>query len=160
MTIFFSSALLVLGLISFVYAQSQKDLENIDQLLETYRVSEDRGDHAMQGSVMTPDRVWVSNTTGRRIDNVENMRIQQVQADRRRKAIPGLQQINEDREKIIRFLAGGNVAVVTFYRHTNRVFPPGTLPELIKEYEPNDEWIMLVLEKQKDGKWLIVATHV
>jgi hypothetical protein len=60
---------------------------------------------------------------------------------------------------MIKFLGGGNIAVVTFFHHTNRIFHIGTSEELVKKYTPNTELIMIVPEKQMDGQWLIVATH-
>src|SRR6266508_376212 len=88
--------------------QRQADLEAIGRVLEQYRATEDAGDMNAQGKLMAPDRVWVSQfAAGRRTDNIENMRIQQAQADRRKKAIPGLQQFSEDREKLIKFYGDG-----------------------------------------------------
>jgi hypothetical protein len=128
-------------------------------VLEKYRASEDAGDHAAQGALMSADRVWVSSKA-RRTDNELNMRIQQVEADRRKKAIPDLKQFSEDRDFLVKFVADGKAAVVTFFRQQTRIFPVETSADLQKEYAPGSEWIMLVLEKQKDGRWLIVATHV
>jgi hypothetical protein len=141
-------------------AQRQSDLESINRLLEQYRATEDAGDMMAQGKLMAPDRVWVSQfAAGRRTDNIENMRIQQAQADRRKKAIPGLQQFSEDREKLIKFYGDGKVAVASFYRYSTRVFPPGTSAELMKEYAAGKELISLVLEK-RGNDWIIVHTHV
>ncbi|SRR6266496_623690 len=141
-------------------AQRNADLDAINHLLEAYRASEDAGDMTAQGKLMAPDRVWVSQfASGRRIDNVENMRIQQAEADRRKKAIPGLQQFSEDREKLIRFYGDGKVAVASFYRYSTRVFPPGTSEDLKKEYAAGKELISLVLEK-RGSDWIIVHTHV
>ena len=139
---------------------NQADLRLINQLLERYRATEDAGDMIAQSKLMAPDRVWVSQfASGRRTDNMENMRIQQAEADRRKKAIPGLQQFSEDREKLIKFYGDGKVAVVSFYRYATRVFPPGTSEELMREYAAGSELMTLVLEK-RGGEWLIVHTHV
>src|SRR5262249_28654505 len=125
-------------------AQRQADLDAINRLLETYRATEDAGDMVAQGKLMAPDRVWVSQfAAGRRVDNVENMRIQQAEADRRKKAIPGLQQFSEDREKLIKFYGNGTVAVASVYRYSTRIFPPGTSAELMKEYAAGKELMSL-----------------
>ena len=151
--------LVFLGLPVAAAPQSQTDVDAINRLLERYRETQIADEMLVQGELMAKDRVWVDNTVGRRTDNVENMRLQQSQVDNRRKIIPGLIQQIEDRDKLIKFYGDGKVAVVTFFRYATFLFPPGTPPEVKKEYEPSSEWIMLVLEK-RNGKWLIVSTHV
>jgi ketosteroid isomerase-like protein len=141
-------------------AQKQTDVESIQRVLERYRATEDASDLVAQGKLMTPDRVWVSQFAGgRRVDNTENMRIQQAEADRRKKLVPGLVQFTEDREPLIRFYGGGQVAVVSFFRYVTRVFPPDTPAETMREYAPSNEMMTVVLEKRA-GEWKIVHTHV
>jgi ketosteroid isomerase-like protein len=145
---------------SFALAQKQADVDAVNRLLERYRATEDASDLVSQGKLMTPDRVWVSQFAGgRRIDNVENMRIQQAQADRRKKVLPGMVQFTEDREPLLRFYGGGDVAVVSFFRYVTRVFPPETSEEVKREYAPSNEMMTVVLEK-RGGEWKIVHTHV
>src|SRR6185503_3565097 len=82
-----------------VVAQKQSDIDAVKSVLERYRATEDASDLVAQGKLMTPDRVWVSQFAGgRRVDNVENMKIQQAEADRRKALIPSLKQFTEDRE--------------------------------------------------------------
>ena len=141
-------------------AQKQTDIDAVKSVLERYRATEDASDLVAQGKLMTPDRVWVSQFAGgRRVDNVENMKIQQAEADRRKQLIPDLKQFTEDREPLIRFYGGGDVAVVSFFRYVTRVFPPGTAPEVMREYAPSNEMMTVVLEKHA-GEWKIVHTHV
>jgi ketosteroid isomerase-like protein len=143
-----------------VVAQKQADIDAVKTVLERYRATEDASDLVAQGKLMTPDRVWVSQFAGgRRVDNVENMKIQQAEADRRKQLIPELKQFTEDREPLIRFYGGGDVAVVSFFRYVTRVFPPGTSPEVMREYAPSNEMMTVVLEK-RGGDWKIVHTHV
>jgi ketosteroid isomerase-like protein len=149
-----------LAIPSLAFAQKQSDVDAINRLLERYRATEDASDLVSQGKLMTPDRVWVSQFAGgRRVDNVENMRIQQAHADRRKKVLPGLVQFTEDREPLLRFYGGGDVAVVSYFRYVTRIFPADSSEELKREYAPSNEMMTLVLEK-KDGDWKIVHTHV
>jgi hypothetical protein len=141
-------------------APPQADIDAIKSLMERYRATEDASDLVAQSKLMTPDRVWVSQFAGgRRVDNVENMRIQQAEADRRKKVIPGLVQFTEDREPLIRFYGSGRAAVVSFFRYVTRVFPPDTAPEVMKQYAPSNEMMTVVLEK-RGPEWKIVHTHV
>lgn len=156
-------SMVMLALVSVaptVMAQKQTDIDAVKSVLERYRATEDASDLVVQGKLMTPDRVWVSQFAGgRRVDNVENMKIQQAEADRRKQLIPNLKQFTEDREPLIRFYGGGDVAVVSFFRYVTRVFPPGTAPEVMREYAPSNEMMTVVLEKHA-GDWKIVHTHV
>ena len=138
----------------------QSDIDAVKQLMERYRATEDAADLIAQSKLMTPDRVWVSQFAGgRRVDNVENMRIQQAEADRRKKLIPGLVQFTEDREPLIRFYGGGKAAVVSFFRYVTRIFPPETPADVMKQYAPSNEMMTVVLEK-RGSEWKIVHTHV
>ena len=90
------------------YESREDDYLAVTNLLETYRSTEDDCDLIGQGKLMASDRVLVSQfASGRRIDNNENMRIQQALADRRRHAVPGLKQFSEDRDLLVRFSAHG-----------------------------------------------------
>jgi hypothetical protein len=139
-------------------AQAQADIDAIKQLLQQYRATQDAGDLIGQSRLMTPDRVWISGTGIRRADNVENMRIQQVDADFQKKRVPGMQTVTIDRDLLLKFYGDGKVAVASFYRNSLRFFPPGTSKDLMQEYAPGNETGTLVLEK-KNGTWKIVHTH-
>jgi len=153
-------AALALTSVAVVSAQDQKDIDAINKMLDQYRDTEASGDKVAQATLMTPDRVWVSNDEGRRVDNVDHMRLQQIDAENFKQLYPGRKHVVEDRYRLVKFHGEGKIAVATFFRHSYTLFPPGTPYEEIKDAKPYITWIMLVLEKQKDGKWLIVATHV
>ena len=141
-------------------AQNKNDIALIRQLLESYRYTEDAGDLITQGTLMTLDRVWLGEfASGRRSDNVGNMRIQQAQVERRSTLMPGLLQFLEDREQLVKFYGDGNVAVASFYRYVTRVFPPNTSPDVMREYKLANEMLTIVMEKNRD-EWLIVHTHI
>jgi ketosteroid isomerase-like protein len=140
---------------------TQADVDAINQLLERYRATEDAMDLNGQAQLMAPDRVWVSQFAGgRRTNNAENMRIQLLQKGQRKQLAPNFQQITEDRDVLIRFYGGGSVAVASFYRYINRVFPPETPAEVRRDLTPaKGELMSLVLEK-RGKQWVIVHTHV
>jgi ketosteroid isomerase-like protein len=139
-------------------AQAQSDIDAIKQLLQQYRSTQDAGDLIGQGKLMTPDRVWINQAGVRRADNVENMRVQQIEADFQKKRAPGMQTVTMDRDLLIKFYGDGKVAVASFYRTAVRFFPPGTPKDIMQEYAPGGETGTLVLEK-RDGAWKIVHTH-
>src|SRR5687767_12056644 len=81
-------------------AQSAADTGAVNRVVERYRSTQEVMDLTAQGSLMAPDRVWVSQHAGRRrTNNAENMRIQQAYADWERKIAPGIRQFVEDRER-------------------------------------------------------------
>lgn len=152
---------LILGLIfiaSQVIAAEADDLAAIQQILKQYRATQDSGDLLGQGRLMIPDRVWIGPNGERRTDNVENMRVQQAEAELQKKEIPGLQRFTMDRDVLIKFHGEGRVAIVSFYRTAVIVFPPHTSRELKEQYGGYSETGTLVLEKQKEG-WKIVHTQ-
>lgn len=142
-------------------AQRPNDTAAINRLIDQYGATEDAMDMIAQAKLMSGDRVWVSNGVGRRTDQAQNMRIQQVQYDALKKQAPGIQYFNEDRDRLIRFYGNGSVAVASFYRYSTFVLPPNLAPEVVKTLgtplPPGA--ITLVLEK-RDGEWKIVHTHV
>lgn len=152
------SLMLCLLLPAAAFAQSPQDVEAIHALLREYRATQDAGDLSGQARLMTPDRVWISDRGQRRTDNVENMRVQQAEAEVQKQEVPGLRRFTMDRDVIIRFHGGGSVAVVSFYRTAVIVFPPGTPQELRERSGSYNETGTLVLEKGNDG-WKIVHTH-
>lgn len=135
------------------------DIAAIERLLAQYRISQDANDLVAQAKLMTPDRVWINQSGVRRTDNIENMRVQQAEADNQKKRVPGLQNLTMDRDVLIKFYGRGDVAIASFYRTATRLYPPGTPKELMEEYGASGaETGTLVLEK-KNGEWKIVHTH-
>lgn len=139
-------------------AQSQADVEAIHAVLREYRATQDANDLVAQAALMTPDRIWISDTGQRRTDNAENMRVQQAQADVQKQEVPGLRRFTVDRDVLVRFYGGGSVAVASFYRTAVIVFPAGTPQDLRERHGGYAVTGTLVLEKRGDG-WKIVHTH-
>jgi hypothetical protein len=136
------------------------DLVQIHRLIDRYGAAEAAGDLKAQGELMTKDRLWVNPRRGRRLDNARNMEIQQAMADNRRKSSEKLKLFVDDKERIIRFLANGTVAIASFYRFYTGIVPEDA-PEHIKEEYGSaqaPELMSLVLEK-RNGEWKIVFTH-
>jgi ketosteroid isomerase-like protein len=150
--------LLFFGLEIGALAQGQADVDAVKHVLQQYRATQDMGDIDGQARLMTSDRVWISPSSGRRVDNDENVRIQRAQSDRQKKVVPGLQQFTEDRDVLIKFYGDGKVAIVSFFRYVTVVLPPEASPDLVNAYKGYSQWTTLVLEK-RDGKWVIVHTH-
>jgi hypothetical protein len=140
-------------------AQRPADLEAINQLLDRYAALEDAMDMPAQAKLMAADRVWIAQGAGRRTDQATNMRIQQASFDRLRKAVPGVQLITEDRDRLVRFHANGSVAVASFYRYTTRVLPAGVPREVAEGLGPLAPSVMTLVLERRDGTWTIVHTH-
>lgn len=130
----------------------------VEQLLERYRLAEDRGDLIGQSHLMSPDRIWIGPNGERRTDNGANIEVQQAQANAALQEVPGLQRFTQDTDVLIRFHGDGRVATVSFYRRAVLVHPAGTAPDLRARYAGNNETGTLVLEKLA-GEWKIVHTH-
>jgi ketosteroid isomerase-like protein len=152
---------LAMGMISpaVAAAQRQTDIDAINQLIDRYGALEDAMDMNGQAQLMTADRVWIGQGAGRRTDQATNMRIQQTAFDQLEKAVPGIQRVTEDRDRLIKFYGNASVAVASFYRYTTIVVPAGVPREVaegLAETPPNV--VTLVPEKQ-DGTWKIVHSH-
>lgn len=142
------------------HGQRQGDIDAINRLIDRYGALEDAMDMNGQAQLMSADRVWIAQGTGRRTDQATNMRIQQAAFDALKKRMPGVQTFTEDRDRLIKFYGNGSVAVASFFRYTTLIFPPTATAELVREFRPPPAGaITLVLEK-RDGDWKIVHTHV
>jgi stress response protein SCP2 len=140
-------------------AQRQGDVDAINRLIDRYGALEDAMDMNAQAQLMSADRVWIGQGTGRRTDQATNMRIQQAAFDQLKKRLPGVQTFTEDRDRLVKFYGNGSVAVASFFRYTTLIVPPTTTPDVAKEFGPVPAGaITLVLEK-RDGDWKIVHTH-
>jgi hypothetical protein len=155
----------LLALILFVpliahSSEPKSDYDAVNKLIDDYGAYQANSDALGMSKLMATDRVCVSqHFGGRRTDNILNMKIQQAQLDIQNKELPGIKDYVEDRERVIRFLAEGKVAAVSFFRYITRVFPAGTSAELMKKYAADPPLaISLVLEK-RGNQWIIVHTH-
>src|SRR5690349_3484973 len=150
-------ALLLLALLASlpvagVASEVKTDFDAVNKLIDDYGAYQANSDAIGMSKLMATDRVCVSqHFGGRRTDNVLNMKIQQAQLDIQNKEVPGIRDYVEDRERVIRFLAGGKVAAVSFFRYITRVFPAGTSADMMKKYAADPPLaISLVLEKRGD----------
>jgi ketosteroid isomerase-like protein len=141
-------------------AQRQADLEAVNQLIDRYGALEDAMDMPSQAKLMAPDRVWIGAGAGRRTDQAANMRIQQAGFDQVKRAVPGVQFITEDRDRLIRFYANGAVAVASFYRYRTRVLPAGVPREVAEGLGPLEPTTFTLVLEKREGTWTIVHTHV
>lgn len=143
-----------------VASEKKSDYDTVNKLIDDYGAYQANSDALGMSKLMATDRVCVSqHFGGRRTDNVLNMKIQQAQLDIQNKEVPGIRDYVEDRERVIRFLADGKVAAVSFFRYITRVFPAGTSADMMKKYAADPPLaISLVLEKRGD-QWIIVHTH-
>jgi hypothetical protein len=141
-------------------SDTKSDYAAVNKLIDDYGAYQANSDALGMSKLMATDRVCVSqHFGGRRTDNVLNMKIQQAQLDIQNKELPGIKDYVEDRERVIRLLADGKVAAVSFFRYITRVFPAGTSADLMKKYAADPPLaISLVLEKRGD-QWIIVHTH-
>lgn len=148
-----------LALPTLAAAQNKSDVEAVNRVIDQYGDLEDKMDMNAQAKLMTPDRVWIAQGGGRRTDQATNMRIQQANFDALKKQVPGVATFTEDRDRLIRFHANGQVATASFYRYTTFVLPPNTPAEIAKDFAAPPAGVgTLVLEK-RDGGWKIVHTH-
>ena len=141
-------------------SEPKSDYDAVNKLIDDYGTYQANSDALGMSKLMATDRVCVSqHFGGRRTDNILNMKIQQAQLDIQNKELPGIKDYVEDRERVIRFLAEGKVAAVSFFRYITRVFPAGTSAELMEKYAADPPLaISLVLEK-RGNQWIIVHTH-
>lgn len=140
-------------------AQRQADLDAVNQLIDRYGALEDSMDMAAQARLMTADRVWMANGSGRRTDQAANTRIQQAQMTELKRYVPGIRTFTEDRDRLIKFYGNGSVAVASFFRYTTTILPASTPSEIAEQVQPTPpSAVTLVLEK-RDGAWKIVHTH-
>ena len=142
-------------------AQQQKDMTAVNRIIDQYGETEAAMDMTAQGKLMTADRVWIAAGGGRRTDQAANMRMQQAGFDALKRQAPGIQMFVDDRDRVIRFYASGNVAVASFYRYVTLVLPPNLPPDVAKDLGAPlpPATVTLVLEK-RDGEWKIVHTHI
>lgn len=141
-------------------AQNQADLDAIHELLDRYNQLEEAMDMAGQTSLMSEDRVWIGSGMGRRTDQAANMRLQQAQFDLMQQTIPGITWMVDDRDLLIRFHAGGRVAIASFYRYGTYLIPPGTPPEIADGLAAPQPMAFTVVMEKTGGDWKIVHTHV
>jgi hypothetical protein len=153
-------ALVVVAPLAGASEGRQADVDALNQLIDRYGAYQAAMDAAGMSKLMATDRVCLSqHFGGRRTDNVLNMKIQQLQLDVLKKEVPGMQELVEDRERLIKLHGDGSVATASFFRYITRVFPAGTAPELMQKYAADPPLaISLVLEK-RGGQWIIVHTH-
>ncbi len=140
---------LAISVLPLIASAQQADVDAINSLIDRYGATEDAMDMAAQAQLMSADRVWLAQGTGRRIDQATNMKIQQAAYDQLKKSTRGIKTFTEDRDRLIKFYGDGSVAVASFYRYTTSV-PDG--------FAPPPGAGTLVLEK-RNGEWKIVHTH-
>lgn len=140
-------------------SEKDEDVPGVEQLLQKYRAAEDAKDYSAQIKLMAPDRIWINSDGDRRTDNAANMAFQQAGIDNLLRRVPGLKFHTMDQDVLIRFHAGGRVAIVSFHRKTLLLYPAGTPRDVIQENGSEmQETGTLVLEKQS-GEWKIIHTH-
>ena len=156
-----AGASVVLALLIFATstagAQGEADVDAINRLIDRYGELEDAMDMETQATLMSGDRVWVTQG-GRRTNQAQNMRIQQAAFDALRAAVPGIRSFTEDRDRLIKFYGNGTVAVASFYRYTTMLLPPDAPLGAAAPAAVPPSAGTLVLEKQS-GEWKIVHTH-
>jgi hypothetical protein len=140
-------------------AQGSGDEDAINRLIDQYSQLEDAVDMTVQAALMTADRIWIAQASGRRTNQAMNMRIQQAGFDVRNEILPGVQWFTDARDRIIRFYGRGDVAVASFYWYRTFVLPANAPDDLVQNaVQPQPSVITMVLEKQ-GGDWKIVHTH-
>lgn len=144
-----------------VSAQSDADRAAIHEFLERYAELEDAGDMRTQARMMTDDRVYIGVfNIGRRLDQAQNMRIQQATMDLNEDLYPGLQAITEVKDPHVHFVTR-DVAVASF-RWVRNFIPT---PELVRsgvdlpDSPSAPVWFSQVLVRD-GGEWKIAHTHV
>ena len=130
------------------------DKEDIEALIDQYLKTEDSGDLKTQENLMAADRVWLVTGAGRRLDQSQNMAIQEAgqQPDSGE-----VTTISEARDLVVRFYGDNDsVAVASFYWYINVIFrggpPDGFTP-------PTPTLVTHLLEKE-GGSWKIAHTHI
>lgn len=153
------SLLVALATSTGASAQSQADIDAVNRLLDQYAQLEEAMDMASQAALISPDRVWIAQAAGRRTDQAKNMQIQQAQMDLLKKTMPGIQWFVEDRDRLVRFHASGNVAIASFFRYSTYLIPPGTPPEVSEGLANVPANAVSVVMEKAGGEWKIVHTH-
>ena len=128
------------------------DKADIEALIKEYNRFEETADMAGQAKLMTPDRIWIGGSAGRRTNQALNMKIQQAGMDRNKQRTPGTKAFHDVRDLIIRVY--GDAAIASFYWYRNWVLPP-------EQEGPNPSGVLiqsLFLVKQ-DGSWKIAYSH-
>ncbi len=140
-------------------AQSSRDQDAINRLIDRYGQLEDAGDMVAQAELMTADRIWIGQGAGRRTDQAMNMRLQLAGFDVQKEILPNVQWFTEARDRIIRFYGNGSVAVASFYWYRVFTLPADAPDDIVQNAtQPQPLVFTLVLEKQ-GGEWKIVHTH-
>jgi uncharacterized protein (TIGR02246 family) len=147
MTILFTIAVLAM----FAIPAQADDKADIEALIKEYNRLEEMSDMAGQAKLMTPDRIWIGGTAGRRTNQDLNMKIQQAGLDRSKKRSPATA-LHDVRDLIIRVY--GDAAIASFYWYQSLILTPD-------QEGPNPSTVLihsLFLVKQ-DGSWKIAYSH-
>ena len=124
------------------------DKEEIMDVIETYRTTEVSNDLASQATLMTKNRLWISNLRMSGEGNQKfNMERQQFNKDRRTQRNPDFKMMITYIDPIVRIY--DNAAVVSFLQRRS-----GRNPDFELTF-----YTTLVLVK-KDGAWKIDVTHM
>jgi uncharacterized protein (TIGR02246 family) len=146
----FALLLLVFALVVPAFAA---DKEDIEALIDQYLKTNDSGDLKTQATLMAADRVWLVTGPGRRLDQSQNMAIQEAS---QQPDSGEVKTISEARDLVIRFYGDNDsVAVASFYWYINVIFRSGA-PEGFTP--PTPLLVTHVLEKD-GGSWKITHTH-
>jgi ketosteroid isomerase-like protein len=156
----FAFGLTLLLIAPSVQAQAPADVQTINRLIDEYSRLEDAGDMQGQAKLMSEDRIWIAQDSGRRTDQGLNMKIQQASLDALKAAFPDVKWFTEARDRLVKFYGNGAVAVASFYWYRGYVAPLTLPTEKIKVLgpQPVPMAVTLVLEK-RGGNWVIVHTH-
>ncbi len=127
---------------------------------QVMQVLEDTGDMQTQARLMSEDRTWIAQNTGRRTDQGMNMKIQQASYDALKAAFPDVKWFTDARDRLVKFYGNGSVAVASFYWYRGYVAPRNMPADKIAMLgpQPVPQAITLVLEKRNAG-WVIVHSH-
>ena len=124
------------------------DKEDIMDVIETYRTTEVSNDLASQATLMTKNRLWISNLRMSGEANQKfNMERQRFNKDRRTQRNPDFKMMITYIDPIVRIY--DNAAVVSFLQRRS-----GRNPDFELTF-----YTTLVLVK-KDGAWKIDVTHM
>ncbi|TFH66356.1 MAG: hypothetical protein E4G90_03995 [Gemmatimonadales bacterium] len=153
------SLILTLFVLGGVSGQNQADRDAVNRLLDRYAELEETMDMTAQAGLINENRVWIAQAQGRRTDQAKNMLIQQAQVTLLKETIPGIRWFVEDRDRLVRFHANGNVAIASFFRYSTYLIPPGTPPELSEGFAQVPASAVTVVMEKTGGEWKIVHTH-
>lgn len=130
----------------------------IDHVIDRYGALLDSMDADSLGQLMTADRVWIGQGTGRQVGQAKNADILRARFGQAQTDAPGAKTFTEDRDRLIRFYGDGSAAVASFYRYTT-VVAPDSLSDVPESLQRAPSAVTLVLEK-RDGEWKIVHIHM